>query len=111
MEEINVMSLLRCSSLVLSNPKFDFEKTDKSLTFVTLTPVLNGYIKTVKMITLKWQFGQEEKTEITEFDHINEENLQGVDNEKKELILINKSFCSKYNHSKLFKEREEFDII
>ena len=109
MEETNPMILMPCSSPVRKNAKkfdFDFLGTQS---FVTMTPVLTGYLKTLNQMPLIGEAKKVEKEKIVKNWALGEENLKSAEHERKEIILINKQFCSNFNQYRLMRELEELD--
>lgn len=88
MESTNMMSIFPSVSPVLKS-----KKNEIYFSFVTMSPLMNGYIKEV------------------EKERGDEENLRSVANERKETILINKPVCKHFCHQGLFRELEELEII
>lgn len=108
MEETNLMRTMPGSSpVIINSKKFDFN-CEGSQSFVMMSPVLNGYLKTVNNIPFASKTKKTKENE-TKYLGLGEENLKSAASERKKRIEINKPFCSNFNQYRLMRELEELD--
>ena len=106
MEETNLMRTMPCTSPILKNSKkFDYFDCEGSQSFEIMSPVLNGYLKTVKNMA----FPCKTKEIVIKNLSLGEENLKSAASERKKRIEINKTFCTNFNQYRLLRELEELD--